>query len=71
MSIVTPGTHPRSALRGNQNARKHGFYSQFLDKSQQRNYKQAASREVIIPLGGLQTVEIMARNYGMTEKEIK
>ncbi len=37
----------RGAPRGNQNARKHGFYSNNLDDSQQRDFEQATLVEGI------------------------
>ena len=36
---------PRGAPRGNQNARKHGFYSQVLDEAEKESLEEAAQIE--------------------------
>ena len=37
----------RGAPRGNQNARKHGFYSRILDQAERLDFEQATSVEGI------------------------
>ena len=39
--MVTEGKKKRGAPKGNQNARKHGFYSKVLDEAEQLDFEQA------------------------------
>jgi hypothetical protein len=52
--------HKRGGQPGNQNARKHGFYSRVLDAEQKRNLKYAASLKGIDEEIALLRVELIS-----------
>ena len=45
--MSTMGEKKRGALKGNQNARKHGFYSRVLSEAEQQDFEQATAVEGI------------------------